>query len=275
MRLKDTLQNLGLQVSLPALRAGATNTMQIDILTLFPAMFEGPFQHSLIKRAVDRGLAQIRLWDIRDYTQDTHHTADDYQYGGGPGMVLKPEPVFDAVEEVLSNYSQELCQGTPVILLSPQGRLFQQSIAEELAAGPGMVLISGRYEGVDERIRQNLATDEISMGDYVLTGGELPAMVLVDAVVRLVPGVVGSEASVSEDSITTGLLQHPLFTRPAEYRGLEVPPVLLSGNHAKIARWRREQALLGTLKRRPDLLESADLTQQDLRFLGDHGYRRD
>ena len=238
--------------------------MQIDILTLFPAMFEGPFQQSLIKRAVDRGLAQIRLWDIRDYTQDRHNTADDYQYGGGPGMVLKPEPVFDAVEAVLSNYSPELRLQMPVILLSPQGRLFQQSIAEELAAGPGMVLISGRYEGVDERIRQDLSTDEISLGDYVLTGGELAAMVMVDAVVRLVPGVVGSEASVSEDSITTGLLQHPLYTRPAEYRGLEVPPVLLSGDHAKIAQWRREQALLRTLKQRPDLLESADLTQQDL-----------
>ena len=190
-------------------------------------------------------------------------------------MVLKPEPVFAAAEDVLSKYSQELRRQMPVILMSPQGRLFQQSIAEELAAGPGMVLISGRYEGVDERIRQNLATDEISIGDYVLTGGELAAMVIVDAVVRLVPGVVGSEASVSEDSITTGLLQHPLYTRPAEYRGLEVPPVLLSGNHAEIARWRREQALLGTLKRRPDLLESAELTPEDLRLLRDQGYPRE
>jgi len=189
-------------------------------------------------------------------------------------MVMKPEPVFEAVEDALSRYSQEEQRQVPIILLSPQGRLLHQKIAEELARKPGMVLICGHYEGVDERIREGLATDEISIGDYVLTGGELAAMVLVDAVVRLIPGVVGSAESVRGDSITSGLLQHPLYTRPPVYRNLEVPPVLLSGNHSEIARWRRQQALLRTLKRRPDLLEMTELTRDDLEFLQSHGYRR-
>jgi tRNA (guanine37-N1)-methyltransferase len=248
--------------------------MLVQILTLFPAMFHGPFHESVIKRAVDKGLADIRVLDIRDYTHDSHHTADDYQYGGGPGMVMKPGPVFEAVEDALSLFPAEVRGEIPVILLSPQGRLLNQKTAEELSQRPGMVLICGHYEGVDERIRDTLATDDISIGDYVLTGGELPAMVLVDTVVRLIPGVVGSAQSVQEDSITSGLLQHPLYTRPPIYRGLEVPPVLLSGNHAEIARWRRQQALLRTLKGRPGLLDKAGLTQEDFGFLRSHGYEK-
>ena len=246
----------------------------IHIITLFPGMFQGPFHQSVIKRAVEKELVDIRIRDIRDYTYDSHRTADDYQYGGGPGMVLKPEPVFEAVEGALSSCSKELHQKTPIVLLSPQGRHFHQNIAQELAGKPGMVLICGHYEGVDERIRENLATDEISIGDYVLTGGELAAMVLVDAVVRLIPGAVGSASNVHGDSITSGLLQHPVYTRPAGYQGLEVPPILLSGNHEDIARWRWRQSLFRTLKRRPEMLEEADLTTEDLEFLQAHGYER-
>ena len=248
--------------------------MHIAILTLFPSMFQGPFQQSVVKRAMERGLVQIQIRDIRDYTHDSHHTADDYQYGGGAGMVMKPEPIFEAVEDALAHYSQEARREMPVILLSPQGRLLHQKVAEELARRPGMVLICGHYEGLDERISENLATDEVSIGDYVLTGGELAAMVVVDAVVRLLPGAVGSSESVQGDSITSGILQQPIYTRPPEYRNLEVPPILLSGDHGKIARWRRQQALLKTLKLRPDLLEAAALTTEDLGFLESQGYRR-
>ena len=246
--------------------------MDIHVLTLFPTMFQGPFGQSVIKRAVERGLVQIQIQDIREYAHDRHHTTDDYQYGGGPGMVMKPELVFEAVEYSLSGYSPEVRQDLPVILLSPQGRRFHQGVAEELAGRPGMVLICGHYQGVDERIRENLATDEISIGDFVLTGGELAAMVLVDAVVRLLPGVVGSADSVQGDSITSGLLQHPLYTRPPIYRNLEVPPILLSGDHGAIARWRRQQSLLRTLRQRPDLLDRVELTQEDVAFLRSHGY---
>ena len=238
-------------------------------------MFQGPFHQSVISRAVDRGLARIRIHDIREYAHDSHRTTDDYQYGGGPGMVMKPEPVFESVEAALSPYPEELRREIPVILLSPQGRPFRQNIAGELADSPGMALICGHYEGVDERIKEHLATDEISIGDYVLTGGELASMVLVDAVVRLIPGVVGSEEGVKGDSITSGLLQHPIYTRPPVYQDMEVPPTLLSGNHGEIAQWRRRQALLKTLNRRPDLLKSAELTSDDLKFLETHGYARD
>ena len=247
--------------------------MQIHVLTLFPAMFQGPFDESVIKRGIEKGLIQVHIHDIRSYAHDSHHTVDDYQYGGGPGMVMKPGPVAEAVEDALSAYPEGQRPEVPVILLSPQGRLLNQGLAQELAKGAGMVLICGHYEGVDERIRDGLATDEISIGDYVLTGGELAAMVVVDTVARLLPGVVGSEGSVTGDSITTGLLQHPLYTRPQAYQGQEVPPVLLSGNHGEIDRWRREQALLRTMRRRPDLLESAHLTQTELEFLSSHGYR--
>ena len=246
--------------------------MRIHILTLFPGMFEGPFNDSVIKKAIDRGLLRIDIKDIRDYTHDSHHTADDYQYGGGAGMVMKPEPIFEAVEDARSEYTQEERPQVPVILLSPQGRVFNQAIAEELSAAPGMVLICGRYEGVDERVRESLATHDISIGDYVVTGGELPAMVVVDAVARQVPGVVGSEQSVQGDSITSGLLQHPVYTRPPVYRDMEVPEVLLSGNHGEIKRWRRREALLRTLSKRPDLLSETGLSAEDLEFLRSQGY---
>jgi tRNA (guanine37-N1)-methyltransferase len=235
--------------------------MQIDILTLFPQMFQGPFSVGILKRAIDRGLIQVNIHNIRDYTHDKHHTVDDYAYGGGAGMILKPEPIFEAVESIKSEVS--LGQGVsqlPIILLTPQGRLFGQHIAQELSRYSHLILICGRYEGVDERVGEHLVTDEISIGDYVLGGGELAAMVVVDAVARLLPGVLGSEASPLDDSHTTGLLEYPQYTRPDVYRGWAVPEVLLSGDHAQIARWRREQAILRTLKRRPELLDKANLS---------------
>jgi tRNA (guanine37-N1)-methyltransferase len=235
-------------------------TMQIDIFTLFPAMFRGPFQESILKRAMEQGLLTIALHNIRDYTTDKHHVTDDYPYGGGAGMVMKPEPIFAAVEAVLSQ------SAIPIILLSPQGRLFTQAVAQELAAHPRLALLCGHYEGVDERVRQHLATDEISIGDYVLTGGELPAMVIVDAVVRLVPGVLDA-ASPLEESHASGLLEYPQYTRPPEFRGWAVPEVLLSGNHAAIASWRRQEALRRTRQRRPDLLARTSLTAADRQFL--------
>ena len=247
-------------------------TIHLHILTLFPAMFQGPFGHSIVKRAVEGGLVDITVHDVREYTHDQHHTADDYQYGGGAGMVMKPEPVFEAVEAVQALYTQDIRQQMPVVLLSPQGRLFSQEVAQEWSQRPGLLLICGHYEGVDERVRQYLATDDISIGDYVLSGGEVAAMVVVDAIVRLIPGAVGSQESVATDSITSGFLQHPVYTRPEEYRGWKVPPVLLSGDHGRVQRWRREQSLLRTLQRRPDLLRKAHLTTEDKIFLASHGY---
>ena len=235
--------------------------MQIDILTLFPQMFQGPFSVGILKRAIDRGLIQVNIHNTRDYTHDKHHTVDDYAYGGGAGMILKPEPIFEAVESIKSDVS--LRQGVselPIILLTPQGRLFCQHIAQELSRYSHLILICGRYEGVDERVGEHLVTDEISIGDYVLGGGELAAMVVVDAVARLLPGVLGSEASSLDNSHTTGLLEYPQYTRPDVYRGWAVPEVLLSGDHAQVARWRREQAILRTLKRRPELLDKANLS---------------
>jgi len=265
--------------------------MHIDIFTLFPAMFQGPFQESILKRAMEQGLLTIALHNIRDYATDKHHVTDDYPYGGGAGMVMKPEPIFAAVEAVLSQVlspqssvpaeqreprnceirnSQSAIRNPqseiPIILLSPQGRLFTQAVAQELAAHPRLALLCGHYEGVDERVRQHLATDEISIGDYVLTGGELPAMVIVDAVVRLVPGVLDA-ASPLEESHAAGLLEYPHYTRPPEFRGWAVPEILLSGNHAAIARWRRQEALRRTRQRRPDLLARATLTAADRQFL--------
>lgn len=231
--------------------------MRIHILTLFPNMLSGPFSESIIKRAVDRGLVEIVLYNIRDYTSDRHHVVDDYPYGGGQGMVLKPEPIFAAVEST-KNESE-----VPVILLTPQGRLFNQMVAEELAGYGEMILMCGHYEGVDERVREHLVTDEISIGDYVLSGGELAAMVIVDAVVRQLPGALGAEEAVREDSHSSGLLEYPQYTRPRVFQGWEVPQVLLSGNHAEIASWRREQSIIRTLRRRPDLLERADLSRED------------
>ncbi len=234
--------------------------MRIDILTLFPEMFQMPFSVSIIKRAVEHGLVNIKVHNIRDYTHDKHHTVDDGTYGGGPGMVLKPEPIFETVAAVKSEIQlKEESDDLPIILLTPQGRLFSQQIAEELSGYRHLMLICGHYEGVDERVREHLITDEISIGDYVLTGGELPAMVVIDAVLRLLPGVLGSEASPLDDSHASGLLEYPQYTRPTVYQGWPVPEILLSGDHARIAKWRREQAIRRTLQRRPELLEKAEL----------------
>jgi len=240
--------------------------MRIDILTLFPQMFQGPFNESIFRRAVDRGLVRVNIHNMREYTHDRHHTVDDYSYGGGTGMVMKVEPLFEAVESIKSRaYPED--RDVPVILLTPQGRLFSQKIARELSQQEYLLLICGRYEGVDDRIKEHLVTDEISIGDYVLSGGELPAMVVTDAVVRMIPGVLGSMESVLEDSHATGLLEYPQYTRPEVYRGWSVPEVLLSGNHARIANWRREQSIMRTLERRPDLLESAELNKTERQLL--------
>jgi tRNA (guanine37-N1)-methyltransferase len=225
--------------------------MHFDIFTLFPDMFQGPFSESILKRAQERGLLSIALHNIRDATTDKHHVVDDYPYGGGAGMVMKPEPIFTAVEAVY--------QDGPVILLSPQGRLFNQQIARELAQEPRVTLICGHYEGIDERVREHLVTDELSIGDYVLTGGELAAMIVVDATSRLIPGVLGGDESTLEESHSGNLLEYPHYTRPPEFRGWNVPDVLLSGNHAEIAKWRRKESLRRTKQRRPDLFAKLDL----------------
>jgi tRNA (guanine37-N1)-methyltransferase len=216
-------------------------------------MFPGPSSVSITKRAIEGGLVSLNIYNIRDYTHDKHHTVDDYAYGGGAGMILKPEPIFEAVESVKE---EEAC---PVILLTPQGRSFSQPVAQELSGHSRLILICGRYEGVDERVREHLVSDEISIGDYVLSGGELAAMVVVEAVVRLLPGALGSEESLAEDSHTGGLLEYPQYTRPPVFRGWSVPEVLLSGNHAQIAKWRREQAIRRTKERRPELLDRISL----------------
>ena len=221
--------------------------MKIDVLTLFPAMFAGPLDESIIKRAREAGLLDLSIHNLRDYAHDRHKTVDDRPFGGGPGMLLKPEPLFEAVEHLARD-------NTRVILLSPAGRSFNQAIAGELAAVEHLLLISGHYEGFDERVREQLADDELSIGDYVLTNGGLAVMVIVDAVTRLLPGALGDETSAHEESFSHGLLEYPQYTRPAEFRGMKVPEVLLSGNHAEIARWRAEQARLRTKERRPDLM---------------------
>lgn len=235
--------------------------MRIDIITLFPNMFAGPFAESIIGRAIEHNLVTIAIHNLRDYGLGKHHVVDDRPYGGGPGMVLKPEPLFELVQRIEGE------DGVPVILLSPQGRLFCQNIARELATHEQLILICGRYEGVDQRVSDHLVSDEISIGDYVLTGGELAAMVVVDAVVRLLPGVLGSEESPRGDSHASGLLQYPHYTRPQVYRDWAVPQVLLSGNHGQVARWRREQSLLRTLARRPELLGKATLSAEERRFV--------
>ncbi|HXF84930.1 MAG TPA: tRNA (guanosine(37)-N1)-methyltransferase TrmD [Anaerolineales bacterium] len=242
--------------------------MQFEVFTLLPEVFAPYLETSILKRARERGLIEVRVHNIREYTHDKHHTTDDTPYGGGGGMVMKPEPVFEAVESVLG-LSAPLTQPTPVpvILLTPQGRVFTQRVAEELSRYERIALICGRYEGVDERIREHLATDEISIGDYVLTGGELPALILIDAVARLIPGVLGDPTGAMDDSHAMGLLEYPHYTRPAEFRGWKVPEVLLSGDHGKIEKWRREQALRRTFKRRPDLLEKAELSQEDREYI--------
>jgi tRNA (guanine37-N1)-methyltransferase len=240
--------------------------MKIDILTLFPPLFEAPFGFGIFKRALDNGLVSLKIHNIRDYTHDKHHTADDSPYGGGAGMVLKPGPIFEAVEAIKAGIEDKEAP-LSVILLTPQGRLFNQRVAQELAQREHLVFICGHYEGEDERVREHLATDEISIGDYVLTGGELPAMAVIDAVLRLVPGVLGSEESAREDSHAGGLLEYPQYTRPENFRGWKVPEVLLSGDHARIARWRREQIIRRTLERRPELLNKADLGREDKKLV--------
>ncbi len=242
--------------------------MRIDIVTIFPGMFTGPLGTSIIGRAVERGLVDIRVHDLRDWTTDRHHTTDDYPYGGGAGMVMKAPPIVAAVEGILGD-DRHRAPRPPVLLMSAAGRTFTQAMAHELANQERIVLLCAHYEGVDERAIELVVTDEVSIGDYVLTGGELPAMVIADAVVRLLPGVIEA-ASLAEESFADALLEYPHYTRPPEFRGLTVPEVLLSGNHAQIARWRREQALLRTRARRPDLLARAHLTDADRRFLTAH-----
>lgn len=236
--------------------------MQFEIFTLFPGAIQPYLETSILQRAIARQLLAVRLHDIRAYAVDKHHTTDDTPYGGGGGMVMKPDPVFSAVESVLGTPPD-----CPVILMTPQGRTFTQDVARELVQVPRLALVCGRYEGVDERIREHLVTDQISIGDFVLTGGELPALMIIDAVARLIPGVLGDPDGAEDDSFASGLLEYPHYTRPEEFRGWKVPEVLLSGNHAQINRWRREQSLLRTYLHRPDLLEKFSMTEADHKFL--------
>lgn len=240
--------------------------MRIDILCLFPEMFVSPFSHSIVKRAEGKGLVEVVAHNIRDFAHDRHATVDDYPYGGGAGMVLKPEPVFEAVEHVRGLTG---AADSPVVLLSPRGRLFTEAVAAELAASDHLVLICGHYEGVDERVSEHLATCELSIGDYVLTGGELAAMVVVDAVVRLLPGVLGSEESAADESHAGGLLEYPHYTRPEQFRGWGVPPVLLSGHHGEISAWRRRQSIMATAARRPDLLSRVTLSDKERTWISE------
>jgi tRNA (guanine37-N1)-methyltransferase len=247
--------------------------MQFEVFTLLPEVFPPYLESSILQRARQRGLIDVRVHNIRDYTHDKHHTTDDTPYGGGGGMVMKPEPVFEAVESVLGFAASQPTpvadarQGIPIILLTPQGRVFTQRVAEELSAHERIALLCGRYEGVDERIREHLVTDEISIGDYVLTGGELPALMIIDAVSRLIPGVLGDPTGAEDDSHSMGLLEYPHYTRPPEFRGRQVPEILLSGDHGKIEKWRREQALRRTFARRPDMLEKAELSEEDKKIV--------
>ena len=245
--------------------------MQFDIFTLLPEVFPPYLESSILQRAQQRGLIDVRVHNIREHARDRHHTTDDVPYGGGGGMVMKPEPVIEAVELVLGIEAGARPE-CPVILMTPQGRVFSQSIASELASHARIALICGRYEGVDERIRRQIVTDEISIGDFVLTGGELPALLVVDAVSRLLPGVLGDPDGAMDDSHASGLLEYPHYTRPPQFRGESVPEILLSGDHARIDKWRREQSLLRTLQRRPDLLAKAELSPADRKFLKENGY---
>jgi len=222
--------------------------MKIDVLTLFPGMFAGPLDESIVKRARQRGLLELAIYNLRDWTHDAHKTVDDRPFGGGPGMVLKPEPIFEALEKLATGE-------TRVLLMSPAGRKFDQALARELAQEKHLLLVSGSYEGVDERVMETLVDDEVSIGDFVLTNGALPAMLIVDAVTRLLPGALGDDESATDESFSHGLLEYPHYTRPAEFRGMKVPEILLSGHHAEIEKWRKEQAKLRTKDRRPDLLK--------------------
>lgn len=239
--------------------------LNFEVLTLFPGMFEGPLNESILKRGREKGLLKVTVRNIRDYTEDKHKTADDSPYGGGAGMVLKPEPIFKAFEAMKDEHPGEKFL---TILLSPQGRVFHQNRAEELSEEKRrIILLCGHYEAIDERVIGSLVDEELSIGDYVLTGGELAALVVIDAATRLLPGVLGDEESAYRDSFGDGLLDHPHYTRPAEFRGMKVPDVLLSGNHAEIEKWRRREALKATLLKRPDLLKTAELTEEDRTIL--------
>ena len=237
--------------------------MKIDLVTIFPGILEGPFKESMIKRAVDRNLVEINLVDLRQYTHDRHRQVDDTPYGGGCGMILKPEPLFEAVEDLKA---KSMADRTRVILLTPQGQKFNQQMARQLSGESHLIMICGRYEGVDERVRSSIVDLELSIGDYVLTGGEIAAAVVVDAVVRLLPGFISEEAAANE-SFSEPLLEHPHYTRPPEYRNMKVPDVLLSGNHGEIEKWRRQQSLKRTYERRPDLLDKAELSTEDMECL--------
>lgn len=238
------------------LRFRFKSEMRFDVITIFPEIFSGVFDFGIVRRAVEAGLIEIHVHDLRDYTSDKHRQVDDRPFGGGAGMVMKPEPLFRAVEAVAHRSSD-----ASVVLLSPQGRLFDQVLAEEYSRKPGIILICGRYEGVDERVAEHLVNDEISIGDYVLSGGEIPAMVVVDAITRLIPGALGCGESAEQESFSKGLLDYPHYTRPAEFRELRTPDVLLSGNHAEIERWRRRKSIEKTLRRRPDLIRSRPLSE--------------
>ncbi len=237
--------------------------MRIDLVTIFPGILEGPFKESMIKRAIDRNLVEINLVDLREYTHDRHRQVDDTPYGGGCGMILKPEPLFEAVEDLKS---KAMVDRSRVILLTPQGQTFNQHMARQLSGEGHIIMICGRYEGVDERVRDSIVDLELSIGDYILTGGEIAAAVIVDAVVRLLPGFISEEAAANE-SFSEPLLEHPHYTRPPEYRGQRVPDVLLSGNHGEIDIWRRQQSIKRTYERRPDLLEQAELSSEDMEYL--------
>lgn len=239
--------------------------MKIDVLSLFPDMFSGVFGQSILKKAQEKSAVKFQVIDFREYSTNKHRNVDDYPYGGGAGMVLTPQPLFDAVEQLTSQSEAK----PRIILLCPQGERFSQSKAEELAEEEHLIFLCGHYEGYDERVREYLVTDEISIGDYVLTGGELGAMVVIDAVTRLLPGVLGKEESHLQDSFSTGLLEHPQYTRPADFRGMKVPDVLLSGNHKNIEDWRRKESLKRTYNRRPDLLENKTLSKEDEKWLQD------
>ena len=235
--------------------------MIFHVLTLFPDIITSAASGSILGKALEKGAIGLNTVDIRDYATDKHSMVDDYPYGGGPGMVMKPEPIHGAVSAL------SMPEGSPLILLTPQGERFDHSTARELASHSALALLCGRYEGIDDRVRDLFTVREISLGDFVLTGGEFAALAVIDAVARLVPGVLGDEDSASDESFATGLLEYPQYTRPPEFMGRKVPEVLLSGDHGRVARWRREQALLRTLEKRPDLLETAQLTEEDLKFL--------
>lgn len=242
--------------------------MRIDVLTIMPGMFAGPLDEGMVRKARERGIVDVNVVNLRDFAADRHRTTDDYAFGGGPGMVMKVEPIVAAVEHVVAAGAVVRGGAPPrVILTSPAGRLFDQALAWELAQELHLILICGRYEGVDERVTELVVTDEVSIGDYVLTGGELPALVIIDAVVRLLPGVLNQPEAARQDSFATGILEGPHYTRPREFRGRQVPPVLLSGHHAKIARWRRKEALRRTWLRRPELLREAVLSPGDRQLL--------